>query len=337
MDIKKIFKPENAFYKYGEAAFFLAIDKDNHPLGRLAVANNTRYNQFHKSKTAFFYYFECVDDHKVAGGLFEKGFDWAKEKGLNHMIGPKGFTVLDGFGLLIEGFEYQPAFGQAYNLAYYPALIEVQGFSKVKDILTGWVDRNTKWPEKIIKAANIIEKRRCIQTPTFKTKSDLLSIKDDLHTLYNDSLAEPAGNPPLTDEDMDQMVAQLLWIVDPKLIKIMYDDKKPIGFILAYPDIGSALQRSKGRLFPFGWLQILLERKRTQWIDLNGAGVIKEYQRLGVTSIIINELYKNLMESDQYQYGELLQFREENINSLLEASNIDIHFHKKHRLYEKGL
>lgn len=334
-DIKKIFKPSYAFYDYGEAAFFLAIDDHEKVIGRLAVANNHRHNDFHQEKTAFFYYFECIEDSKVAGGLFENGMDWAARRGLDHMIGPKGFTVLDGFGLLIDGFDHQPAFGQAYNLPYYPNLIEAQGFTKIKDILTGWVDRQSQWPDKISKAAKMIEKRRGIRTPIFTSKSQLRSATRDLQKLYNESLAETAGNPPITDEDMDQMVSQLLWIVDPKLVKIMYLGEKPIGWLLAYPDVGSALQRTKGRLLPLGWLQVLIESKRSRWIDLNGVGIIEEYQRLGVTAIAINELYKSFMESDRYQYAELLQFREENYKSLLEASNIDLHFHKKHRLYEK--
>ncbi len=337
MDMRKIFKPNYAFYNYGDAAFFLAKDDNGRVLGRLATVNSYRYNDFHKSRTAFFYYFESVDDPRVAEGLFSKAFEWVKNQGLNHILGPKGFSVLDGFGLLVEGFDHQPAFSQAYNPAYYQDLIEAQGFTKVKDILTGWTDRSSKWPEKILKAAEIIMKRRGIRAPELRTKAELRATADDLHRLYNESLAEPAGNPPITDKDMNQMVSQLLWIADPKLIKLIYKDDKPIGWLLAYPDIGAALQRSKGRLLPFGWLQVLLESKRSKWINLNGVGVIEEYQRLGVTAILINELYKSVMDSDQYQYVELLQFREENINSLLEASNIDIHFHKKHRLYERYL
>ena len=107
--------------------------------------------------------------------------------------------------------------------------------------------------------------------------------------------------------------------------------------MLAYPDIGAALQRIKGRLLPFGWLQILLESKRTHWIDFNGIGIVDDYQRLGGTAILYNEIYKTLMGIDQYSYCEFLQFREENIKILLETGNLDMKFHKTHRLYEKWL
>jgi len=128
-----------------------------------------------------------------------------------------------------------------------------------------------------------------------------------------------------------------LWIADPRLVKLIYKDGKAVGWILAYPDVGKALQRTKGRLFPLGWLQILLEKKRSTWVDLNGIGIIEDYQRLGGTAILFNEIYKSVLETGQYCYGELLQMREENVNILLETSSLNIDVHKTHRLYEKFL
>jgi hypothetical protein len=136
---------------------------------------------------------------------------------------------------------------------------------------------------------------------------------------------------------MDTMVSQLLWIADPRLVKLIYKDEQPVGWILGYPDIGNALQRTKGRLFPFGWLQVLLESKRSHWIDLNGIGIIEDYQRLGGTAVLYNEIYKSVKDIEQYEYADLLQMREENINIFLEVANLDIDFHKTHRLYEKNL
>jgi hypothetical protein len=337
IDVRKIFKPSYAFYQYGDAAFLLALSDSGEVLGRLAVANNRRYNDFHKSKTAFFYYFETINDLKVSRALFSRGFEWAKNQGLTRVLGPKGLTVLDGFGMLIKGFEYRPAFSQAYNPPYYPALIEDLGFNKVKDILTGWIDENTEVPEKIAKAAKLVEKRMGYSVPLLKTKADLRKVVCEFQTLYNESLAAPAGNPPITDEDMANMVSQLLWIADPRLVKLIYKDGKTIGWLLVYPDIGAALQRIKGRLFPFGWLHILLESKRTNWIDINGIGIIEKYQRLGATAVLYNELQKSVKESNRYNYVELLQFREDNVNSLMEAANVEVNFHKTHRLYEKEI
>ncbi|MFN2303049.1 MAG: hypothetical protein ACK2TV_04885 [Anaerolineales bacterium] len=333
-EMRKIFKPNYSFYKYGEAAFLIAENDHGETLGRLAMINNHRYNDFHQSKTAFFYYFEVIDDFSIAEALFSYGFDWVRNQGLNRVLGPKGFTILDGFGMLIKGFKFQPAFGQPYNLPYYPDFMDKLGFTKVTDVFSGRMDRGIHFPEKFLRAAKLVEKRLGFYAPTLNTKAELKSVIEAFTRLYNNSLSGPSGNPPLTDEDMENMTSQLLWIADPHLVKIIYKDEVPVGWMLAYPDIGAALQRTKGRLFPFGWLQMWLESKRTNWIDFNGIGILEKYQRLGGTAILYNEIYKSIMDSDQYNYAEFLQFREENINSLLEAANVNIDFHKTHRLYE---
>lgn len=335
MAMRQIFKPNYPFYAYGDAAFFLTKNDNGEVIGRLAVANNHRYNAFHNTKTAFFYYFEVEKDEKIAEALFAKGFEWAQQQGLNRIIGPKGFMVLDGFGMLIEGYEYQPAFNQSYNPPYYQDFVESLGFEKVTDVFTGKIEPPFILPEKVSKAAKLVKKRLGLHAPLLTSKNDLRESMLKLKKLYNESLAGPAGNPPITDEDLDSMASQLMWIADPGLLKLLYKDNDPIGWLMAYPDIGSAIQRTQGRLFPFGWLQILLESKRSTWIDLNGYGIIEDYQRLGGTAILFNELYKSVIDSDHYKYVEALQFREENIKSLLEVANFTIEFHKTHRLYEK--
>jgi hypothetical protein len=336
-ELKKIFNPDHPFYDYGEVAFFIATNGNGDLLGRLAVANNHRYNEFHKSETAFFYYFESIQNHDVAENLFSHGEDWVRSQGLNHILGPKGLTVLDGFGMLIKGFEYQPAFGQPYNPDYYPEIIERLGFVKVKDVLTGRIDTETHFPEKVLRAADRVKERLGFWSPELKNRKQLRPVVEDFKTLYNRSLAEPAGNPPITDADMEAMVSQLLWIADPKLVKLLYKEDKPVGFMLAYPNIGDGLQKAKGRLFPLGWLYILLESKFTDRFILNGIGIVDDYQRLGGTAILLNEIYKSVMDDDRYVSAEILQMREENINILLELNNFEIDFHKTHRLYEKYL
>lgn len=337
MDMRKIFKPGYAFYQYGKAAFFLAVTDAGKVLGRLAVANNSRYNAFHHTKTAFFYYFETIDDLNIAQALFSRGFEWADSQGLDRVLGPKGLTVLDGFGMLVKGFEHRPAFGQAYNPPYYPELVEAMGFTKVQDNFTGWVDHKIEIPEKFSRAANLVKKRMGFYTPLFTNKQELRAVIEDIKHLYNQSLAIPAGNPPITDEDMQTMVDQLLWIADPRLVKMLYKEGEAIGWMLSYPDVGAALQRINGRLLPFGWLEILRESKRSNWVNMNGIGIVEEYQRLGGTAVMYHDFYQSVMESEQYEYAEMLQIREDNINSLLEVANVDVTFHKTHRLYEKHL
>jgi hypothetical protein len=136
------------FYEHSEAAFFLALEGDE-VVGRIAVLDNARYNEYKGERTAFFYHFDVVHDRAVSRALFDAAFDWARGRCLDLMWGPKGFTALDGRGLLVEGFEHRPAMGIAYNYPYYGELVEDAGFEKQLDFLSAYIDRQMGIPSRV--------------------------------------------------------------------------------------------------------------------------------------------------------------------------------------------
>ena len=113
--------------------------------------------------------------------------------------------------------------------------------------------------------------------------------------------------------------------------------KKSIGFLFAYPDISAALQRTKGRLFPIGWLDMLLELKRTRWININGAGMMEGYRGLGGTALLFSEMYNSVAESNRYWFADIVQIGTENENMQREMRELGIDFYKMHRVYKKSL
>jgi hypothetical protein len=133
------------------------------------------------------------------------------------------------------------------------------------------------------------------------------------------------------------MASQLLWLADPKLIKLVMKGNRPVGFLLAYPDVSAALQRTGGRLFPFGWLTLLLELRRTRWININGAGLLPEYRGSGGTAILYNEMFKSVTENPRYKHAEVVQIGIENENMQRDLENFGIDFYKMHRTYWRAL
>ena len=286
---------------------------------------------------AFFYLFECINDARAAQALFEFAGSWAVKRGLQQIIGPKGFTPLDGMGLLVKGFEYRPAFGLPYNLPYYPKLLAECGFTAENDIVSGYLNtRAINFPEKIQIVAERVQERRGIKIVQFRNRREFARIIPAFQELYNASLDGTSGTMPLSSVDIQTLANQLLWFADPKLIKILMKDNRLIGFLLAYPDISAALQRCRGRLFPFGWLDILLEMKRTTWVNINGAAIMERYRGLGGTAILFNEMYKSIT-SGKFEHADLVQIGSENENMQLELRNLGIDFYKTHRIYRKDL
>ena len=324
------------FYQHSHASFFLAFDGPR-PVGRLAVLDNSRYNEFNKTKTAFFYLFECENNKEAAAELFNAAFDWARSRGLDQIIGPKGFTPLDGFGLLVKGFEHRPAFGLPYNPAYYVDLVEAQGFVKDGESVSGYLGTDIQFPLRIHKLAERLAQRRGLHIARCSTRADLRALVPHLKDLYNNSLGGTSGTTPITDEEVQAMANQMIWLADPKLMKMVMKDDRVVGFMMAYPDISAALQKTRGRLFPFGWLTLLLELRRTQWININGAGLLPEYRGSGGTAILYSEMFKSVSENPRYKHADVVQIGVENENMQREMENFGIDFYKMHRTYSKEL
>jgi hypothetical protein len=331
------------FYKHSHAVFFLAykrsspVDEGTRPIGRLAVLYNRHYNEFNKESTAFFYLFECENNPEAAKGLFTTAFDWARSRGLTKILGPKGFTPLDGFGLLVKGFEHRPAFGLPYNPAYYVDLVEAQGFEKSAESVSGYIGTDIQFPERIHELAERLAKRRGLRIARYKNRSDLRALIPQLKQLYNNALEGTTGNTPLTDEEVDSLANQLIWFADPKLIKIVMKENDPVGFLFAYPDISAAVQKTKGRLFPFGWQTLLRELKHTDWLNINGAGLLPEYRGSGGTAILYSEMFKSVRESGQFKHAEVVQIGVENEAMQREMENFGIDFYKTHRTYQMNV
>lgn len=327
---------KNPYYKHSTAAFFLAFESNDQPVARLACLNHHPYNAYNHEKTAFFYLFEAVNLPGISIPLFEAAFTWALQQDLTRIVGPRGFSVLDGFGLLSEGFEYRPALGIPYNPPYYINLIEEAGFQATEEIVSGFIKRESYRDPKIGVIAQRVQERRGLTIAMFRTRNDLRKRFPELQSLYNDAIRGTSGNFPITVEEARTMANQILWFSDPTLIKIVMKETRPVGFLFAYPDISAALQRTKGRLFPFGWLDILIELRNTRTINLNGAGMIEEYRGSGGTAILLNEISKSL-EHSRYTHGEVVQVNASNERMLQELSNFGITFHKKHRSYSRAI
>lgn len=324
------------FYRHSEAVFLLAVEADGRPVGRLALLDNRVYNEHNHKRTAFFYLFECVDSVDVAGALFQAGFDWARRRGLDHVLGPKGFAPLDGMGLLVQGFEHRPALGIPYNAAYYPGLLEGLGFAPLDEVVSGYMSARMPFPDMIHRASERIQKRRGLRVARFQSRKDLRAFVPRLQKLYNESLAGTVDNMPLGEEDARAMADQMLWFANPRLIKILMKDDEPVGFLFAYPDISAAVQRTRGRLFPFGWLDMLRELRRTAWVNINGAGMIEQYRGLGGTALLFSEMEKSIREGG-FAHADLVQIGTDNERMQRELRDLGVDFYKTHRLYRREL
>jgi hypothetical protein len=328
-------KDKHPFYQHSDADFFLA-ERDGEIVGRIAAISNTRSNQAMDRNTAFFYFFESIDEKTVSEALFSKVFGWAKERGHDQVYGPKGLLQGDGIGLLVKGFNYIPAVGIPYNFSYYDKLVKNSGFEKKFDYFSGYVDIEAGLSDKVRRVAEKVKKRSDFWVRKFESKKEILEVVPELREVYNAAFGGSEGFSPITEEEIYVIAKRMLSIADPRLIKLVYKGDQIIGFLFSYPNINRGLQKTNGRMWPFGWLHILREFKTTKYMDSNGIGILPEYQGLGSTAVIYTEMEKTFQEFD-YEHVETVQTREDNIASLGESSQFGMDWVKTHRIYERDL
>jgi hypothetical protein len=328
-------KDEHPFYRHSDADFFIAEDKGK-TVGRIAAISNTRANRSRNLNSAYFYFFECVDDTNVSKVLFNEVLAWARSKGHNQVYGPKGLLQGDGIGLLVEGFDYVPAVGIPYNFPYYDKLVKNSGFQKKYDYYSGYVDIEVGLPDKVHRIAEKVKNRSGFWVRRFESKQELLDVAQDIRHVYNGAFEGSEGFSPITEEEIIVIAKRLLSLADPRLIKLVYKDDEMIGFLFSYPNICRGLQKTNGRFWPFGWFHILREFRTTKYMDTNGIGILPQYHGLGPTAVIYTELEKTFQEFN-FEHVETVQTREDNVASLGESSLFAMDWVKTHRVYELNL
>lgn len=338
VDMKTQLNPrKNPFFEHSMAVFFLA-HQDGQVVGRIAAINNRRFNQYHDSKKAQFYYFECIDDFSIASALFEQVFEWSRQQGMDQVIGPKGLGPLDGYGMLINGFDQRNMMTMMnYNPPYYPIFLERLGFTKEVDFVSCLVNlAEFHMPERIYRIARWVERNGELQVHSFRTVKELKKWAGKIGETYNKAFVNNWEYAPLTEREVKMVVDTLELIADPQLIKIITHGDDIVGFGLAFPDAAEALQRNHGQLFPFGLLDILLEMRRTHWLAINAGGILPEYQGLGGNALLYAEGMK-MIQSGRFTHAAAYQVAETAVQMRQDLENVGAVAYKNHRVYKRAV
>ena len=330
-------RKKNPFFEHSDADFFIAV-RDGRDVGRIAAIENRRFNQYHATHKAQFYYFESEDDQEIVNALFETLFDWARQRGLDTVFGPKGLGPLDGYGMLIEGFTgHQMMTSMNYNPPSYPRMLEALGFTKEVDFISCCADRATfNIPERVRLIAERVEQRGTLQVQRFTTVKGLKAWSGRIGEAYNRAFVNNWEYYPLTQREMDYIVSTLETIADPRLIKIISHGEEVAGFIFAFPDLADSIRRWGGRLLPFGLPAMLLEMRTAKWVAVNGIGILPEFQGMGGNALLYYEVIKTILEN-KFPHGALYQVAETAVNMRRDLENLGLTPYKNHRVYQRQI
>jgi GNAT superfamily N-acetyltransferase len=330
-------RKKHPFYEHSDADFFMVV-RDGRDVGRVAAIENRRFNQYHTTRQAQFYFFESEDDQEIANALFEALFDWARQRGLDTVIGPKGLGPLDGYGMLIEGFSgHQMMTMMNYNPPSYPRMLEALGFTKEVDFISCYADAASfNFPERARLIVERVEQRGTLQVRRFTSIPALKAWTGRIGEAYNRAFVNNWEYYPLTEREVAFVVSTLETIANPRLIKIITHGEDVAGFLFAFPDLADAIRRSGGRLLPFGLLDMLLEMRRTKWVAVNAAGILPEFQGLGGNALLYSEMVKTILDN-KFEHGALYQVAETAVNMRRDLENLGLTPYKNHRVYHRHI
>ncbi len=329
-------RERHPFYRHSDAAFFIAESQDGPVTGRIGVMDNRRYNDYNRAKVAFFYYFDAVEDAEVVRGLIEAAGAWARSRGLELLMGPKGMLRADAYGVLIEGFEHLAGMGMPYNYPYYAQLLEGAGLEKEVDYLSGYMSTEDQLPERLFRLVGRIRERGNFWVKSFKSKRELRSWIPALQRVNNEAFTQVWGYYPIDEAEVNMIGDQMFQIADPRMMKLVMQGDDVVGFCFVFPDVAETLRAIKGRMWPFGWARLLIALRRTKRLLGNGVGLLPECQGLGASALLYAELHDTIRARDA-DVCEFVQAMETNVKSLGDMNMLGVQWYKRHRVYRLDL
>ena len=282
----------NPAFDHCESAYFMAY-RDGKAVGRIAAMINKQVNEKENSRQARFGFVDFIDDAEVSKALFGAAEKWAKEKGMDNIVGPLGFTDLDNEGMLINGFEELGTMATIYNYPYYPQHIERLGYEKEVDWHEFLIEVPEQIPDKHKRIAEIVKKKFNLRVVKFTSRKALKEqYGQALFELINEAYDNLYGYSRLTKRQIDYYIKIYLGMLNLDLVTLIVDgDDQLVGVGISIQSMSRALQKSKGKMFPFGWWHLLKGLKgKNDRVDLLLVAVKPQYMGKGVNALLFTDL-----------------------------------------------
>ena len=340
MDDRDTLDPKkNPAYEFCEAAMYLAY-KDGKLAGRVAAIVNSKANAAWDHKEVRFGWFDFIDDREVSKALLDAVVDFGRERGMDTVTGPLGFTDFDPEGMLVEGYEYLSSMPLHHNWPYYKDHMEALGYEKEVDWLEYRIYIGDSIPEKYTRVAKVVEDRYGLRLrKTTRREVRKTDIGYRIFDLINETYSSLYNFTVLPKKLIDKYVGFYLGIIDLKFISLVEDSEgNLVGFGVVMPSITRALKKCNGKLFPLGWYYILRSMywKYEENFEMLLIGVKPEYQKKGVNSIIFVDLMKELLAGG-FKYGESNGELETNLDIRSQWGDLEVKQCKRRRVFKKAI
>ena len=328
---------KNKSYEYCDVILLLAF-RGKKLVGRVMGIVNYKYNDIHKQKYARFNYLETWDDREVICKLLHHVEEWARIKGMKKLVGPLAFSDKDPQGFLIEGFNEPISIATHCNYEYMVDHLVALGFDKDIDLVVYKIKIPERTPELYLKVAERAYRNNPgIKLLEFTRRKDLKPLIRPIFTLINETFTQIYGFMPFTLEEMDDFANRYLLIMDPRLIKVVVNEKgETVAFVIGMPDISKGIKRSRGYLIPFGILHILYAGRRTRQLNLLLGAVHPDYQNRGLDTIMGSAMLESARKQKMEYIDSHLEM-ETNAKVRAEMEYMGGEVYKRYRVFGRNI
>lgn len=332
-------KKKNAAFEFCDADYFLAY-KDGKLVGRVAAILNPKANMAWKTKQVRFGWIDFIDDYEVSEALINQVIAWGRERGMEHIAGPLGFTDFDPEGMLVEGFDRLGTMAMLYNHPYYMVHMERLGMVKEVDWLEFRITIPEVLPEKFVKMSEIVKQRYNLKIRKL-THRDIKreNYGQKFFNLINESYCNLYGYSLLSEKQIDQYVKFYLSVLDLRMASFVENEQgELIAAGVAMPSLSEALQKCGGNLFPTGWWHLIKNMyiRKPDTLDLLLVGVRPDYQSKGVNAMIFTDLFQ-VYKDMGFKYAETSAELETNVKIQQMFGIFEPEQHKRRRIYTKEI
>ncbi|NOX85519.1 MAG: hypothetical protein GXO86_06090 [Chlorobi bacterium] len=328
---------KNEAFSYSDTILLLAYENGK-CVGRIMGIINHKYNTEHNENDARFFLIETYNDYTVARTLLKAIEDWALSKKMTKLVGPLGFSDKDPQGLRIEGLDEPTVIATICNYPYMVDFVERYGFTKKVDLFSYKLsvpDAINDTYKKIYQRA--LNNNNGIKLISFSKRKQLKPYVRPVLELTNHAFKDIYAFNPLTEKEMDEFAKRYLVVLDPRFVKVIENqNKEVVAYILGIPDICRGIQKSKGYVWPVGFIHILRSQKKTDLVNLLLGGIREDYRNKGLDTILGIEM---LMESQKrgIKYIDSHLILETNVRMRAELEKLGGVVYKKFRIYQKPL
>lgn len=328
----------NPAFDFCEAQSFMAW-RNGEPVGTITAIINRAANEKTGKKEMRFGFMDFIDDTETVDALFDAVAQWGRQRGMTEMVGPVGFTDMDPEGMLIEGFEETGTMATIYNYPYYRTHMERMGFEKDADWVEFRMTVPDAVPEKYSRIAEIVARKYNLRVLKFTSRKKIKQqYGQAIFELVNEAYADLYGFVPLTQRQIDHYISIYIGVLRLDDVALVVDENdKLVALGISMPSMSKALQKSRGKMLPFGWWHLLQAIKgKTDVVDLLLVAVKPEYLSKGVNALIFNDLIPRYI-ANGYKYAESNVELEDNENVQKQWEYFERRQHRRRRAWKKSL